>query len=71
MVPALLRPGFRARPAPRGEPAHFAARGEAGPGGVNNAVPLPAAAWGGMALLGALGAGKRLRRRKDNGVDVV
>ncbi len=27
-------------------------------------VPLPAAAWGGMSLLGALGAGKLVRRRK-------
>ncbi len=27
-------------------------------------VPLPAAAWGGMSLLGALGAGKMIRRRK-------
>jgi len=28
-------------------------------------VPVPAAAWGGMALLGGLGAARRLRRRKD------
>lgn len=28
-----------------------------------NAVPLPGAVWGGLALLGGLGAGNRLRRR--------
>lgn len=30
---------------------------------VNAVVPLPAAAWGGMALLGVLGAAKAVRRR--------
>ncbi len=34
------------------------------PGDTGLPVPLPAAAWGGMSLLGALGAGKVLRRRK-------
>jgi len=34
-------------------------------------VPLPAAAWGGLALIGGLGASKRLRRRKDESIDVA
>lgn len=34
-------------------------------------VPLPAAAWGGMALLGGLGLTKRLRRRKDGDVEIA
>jgi hypothetical protein len=32
-------------------------------------VPLPAAAWGGMALLGGLGITRRLRRRNEDGVE--
>lgn len=36
-----------------------------------NVVPLPAAAWGGMALLGGLGITNRIRRRKDTSVDVA
>ena len=32
-------------------------------GGPPPAVPLPAAAWGGMALLGVLGANQAIRRR--------
>jgi hypothetical protein len=38
---------------------------------VVNAVPLPAAAWGGMALLGGLGVTKRMRRRNDDALDNV
>jgi hypothetical protein len=32
-------------------------------------VPLPAAAWGGMALLGGLGITRRLRRRSDESIE--
>ena len=33
----------------------------------NVVVPLPAAAWGGIVLLGVLGAARRIRRRSDGG----
>ena len=34
------------------------------PGIAANGTPLPAAAWGGMSLLGALGGAKLLRRKR-------
>lgn len=34
------------------------------PNGSGVVVPLPAAAWGGLVLLGALGAGQRFRKRR-------
>ena len=42
--------------------------------GVENppqAVPLPAAAWGGLALIGGLGAARRFRRRREESADVA
>lgn len=49
---------------------HFGFSNEVVPG-TPPVVPLPAAAWGGMALLGGLGVTKRFRRRKDEDVDVA
>jgi len=45
--------------------------GSATPGEQPEVVPLPAAVWGGFALLGGLGVTKRLRRHKYESVDLA
>jgi hypothetical protein len=45
--------------------------GSATPGDQGPVVPLPAAVWGGMALLSGLGVSKRLRRRNETELNLA